>query len=305
MSRTSKKFKKNPIAFVILLFVIAFLVWMQEQPNKADESVQSEPETLKQQDTMGHDLTVHFIDVGQGDSCLLESDGHYMLVDAGENSYGDDVADYLITAGVTTLDYCIGTHPHSDHIGGLDTVIEAFDVDKVILPEVSSDTVTFEDVLTAVSDKGMTITKPVVGDSYQFGNCTFEIISPGKDYGDQMNNWSVGIKVICGNKSFLLCGDAETPVEKDMIESQIDLSADVLKVSHHGADSASSDEFLDAVSPTFAVISCGVGNQYGHPAPKVMEKLESRNIEVYRTDEQGTIIVTCDGENLEWRVETK
>ena len=129
----------------------------------------------------GQNLTVHYIDVGQGDSILAGSDGHYMLIDAGENDQADTVVSYLKQAGVTTLDYVIGTHPHSDHIGGLDKVIEEFTVGKVILPPVEHTTRTFEDVLNAVSNKGLKITKPVPGDTYGLGNASFTIVAPVKD----------------------------------------------------------------------------------------------------------------------------
>ena len=139
-------------------------------------------------------MTVHFIDVGQGDSLLAESDGHFLLVDAGENDQGDTVIAYLREAGVTSLDYVIGTHPHSDHIGGLDDVIRAFDVKAVILPPVAHTTKTFEDVLDAVQEKNLTLTQPKPGDSYALGDAAFTILAPQADYGDDLNNWSVGIR---------------------------------------------------------------------------------------------------------------
>lgn len=166
----------------------------------------------------GQGLTVHYIDVGQGDSILAGSDGHYMLIDAGENDQADTVVSYLKQAGVTSLDYVIGTHPHSDHIGGLDKVIDEFSVGKVILPPVEHTTRTFEDVLNSVSNKGLKITKPVPGSTYTLGNASFTIVAPVKDYGNDLNNWSVGIRLTYGSNSFLMCGDAESQAESDMLE---------------------------------------------------------------------------------------
>ena len=179
-------------------------------------------------------LSVHFIDVGQGDSILIQSGDHDMLVDAGENDQGDTVVTYLHSQGIEKLDYVIGTHPHSDHIGGLDDVINNFSIDKVILPPVENTTKTYEDVLDAISSQGLKVTKPVAGDTYKLGYASFQIIAPNGNYGDDLNNWSVGIKLTNGDNSFVMCGDAESQAEADICASGINLSADVLKLGHHG-----------------------------------------------------------------------
>lgn len=246
------------------------------------------------------DLKVHFIDVGQGDSILIQSGGHDMLVDAGENDQGDTVVTYLHSQGIDKLDYIIGTHPHSDHIGGLDDVINNFTIDKVILPPVEHTTKTYEDVLDAISSQGLKITKPVVGDTYQLGDASFQIISPNGDYGDDLNNWSVGIKLTNGNNSFVMCGDAESQAESDILTNGLDVSADVLKLGHHGSKTSTFGSFLNKVNPEYIVISCGLGNSYGHPHQETMNKLNALDVKVYRTDEQGTIIATSDGSNISW-----
>lgn len=246
------------------------------------------------------EMSVHFIDVGQGDSILVESGGHYLLVDAGENDQAATVTDYLSNQGVTRLDYVIGTHPHSDHIGGLDAVISEFEVGKVILPPVEHTTRTFEDVLDAVADKGLKLTKPVPGDSYTLGDASFTIIAPNGDYGDDLNNWSVGILLENGANRFVMCGDAEAKAEADIAGNGMDISADVLKVGHHGSRTSTSNEFLDRVNPSTAVIQCGAGNSYGHPHKETMTKLKERKIQVFRTDQDGTIIARSDGKNIRW-----
>ena len=166
---------------------------------------------------------------------LAESDGHYMLIDAGENDQAGTVISYLKAQGVTKLDYVIGTHPHSDHIGGLDKVIDTFPVDKVILPPVEHTTKTFEDVLDSIASRGLKITKPTPGDSYDLGDASFTILSPVKDYGKDLNNWSgVGVRLTYGINSFVMCGDAENQAEEDIIKNGAVLKADVLKAGHHG-----------------------------------------------------------------------
>ena len=245
-------------------------------------------------------LTVHFIDVGQGDSILAESDGHFMLVDAGENDQADTVVSYLKGQGVEALDYVIGTHPHSDHIGGLDKVIDTFDVGKVILPPVEHTTKTFEDVLDAVAGKGLKLTKPRVGDTYTLGNTSFTIIAPNGDYGNDLNNWSVGIRLDYGDNRFVMCGDAEALAEADILENGIDISADVLKAGHHGSSTSTSEAFLDRVSPSVAVIQCGKDNSYGHPHKETLEKFKERGIQIYRNDLDGTVVAYCDGTDIVW-----
>lgn len=243
----------------------------------------------------GTDLRVHFIDVGQGDSTLIEKDGHFMLIDAGERDQGQNVVSYLKKQGVEKLDYVIGTHPHSDHIGGMEAVIREFDIGRVILPEKEHTTKIYERLLDAIEDKNIKVTLPRVGDSYELGGASFQILAPNRDYGDNLNNWSVGIRLIYGKNSFVLCGDAEKEAEADMAANGLNLKADVLKLSHHGSSTSSSDRFMDLVDPDYAVISCGKNNDYGHPHKEILEMLKKRRIKAFRTDRLGTIVAVSDG----------
>lgn len=251
-------------------------------------------------------LKVHFIDVGQGDSILIQSGTENMLVDAGTNESGPAVAAYLKSLGITKLSYLIGTHPHEDHIGGMDDVIRAFDIGTVIMPDVSHTTRTYEDVLDALLEKELRVVKPKPGDTYSLGEADFTILSPASDIAEQavrdgdLNNLSVGIRLAFGSNAFIMCGDAEAPSEKAMVEGGLPLKADVLKLGHHGSSTSTCDEFLRAVSPSCAVISCGTDNSYGHPHKETMEKLAASGISVYRTDEQGTLVATSDGSQITW-----
>jgi len=243
-------------------------------------------------------LKVHFIDVGQGDSILIETTDSAMLIDAGENDQGDIVVGYLQSQDIENLDYVIGTHPHSDHIGGLDTVIQSFPIETIILPPVSHTTKTFEDVLDAVEEAGHQLTKPKVGDTYSLGNASFTIIAPNSEKYSELNNYSVGIKLDFYNNSFVFTGDAEKLAEKEMLENGLNLSADVFKIAHHGSVSSNSDEFWDAIDPDIAVVSAGHNNTYDHPHTEVLQAVLERGIKLYRTDLQGTIVLTSDGNNI-------
>ena len=245
-------------------------------------------------------LEVHFLDVGQGDATFIACDGHYMLIDAGNNDKGTLVQSYLEQQGVETLDYVIGTHPDADHIGGLDVILYKFDCGTVILPEVENDTRTYEDVIRVLEEKDYPVTAPVVGDTYTLGGASFTIIAPNGDYGDDLNDWSVGILLQNGENRFLFTGDAGEQAEQDILANGIDISADVYKASHHGSDTASSEAFIQAVSPEYAVISVGEGNQYGHPNAEVLNRFRAAGIEVFRTDEQGTIVAASDGTDITW-----
>lgn len=243
-------------------------------------------------------LTVHYIDVGQADCELLLMDDSAMLIDAGNNDDGDMVVEYLKEQGVTRLDYVVGTHPHEDHIGGLDDVINNFEVGTVIMPEAETNTKTFEDVLDAIDAQGLSITAPVPGDVYDFGGIQFTILAPNGDSYSSLNNYSVVLQVVNGQDSFLFTGDAETESEQEMLQNGLSLRSTVLKVGHHGSRSSSSEEFLNAVSPTYAIISCETGNDYGHPHQETLDRLQAHKISYFRTDTQGTIIAYSDGNGV-------
>lgn len=245
-------------------------------------------------------LKIHYLDVGQGDSTLIESAGHYMLVDAGEREEGPGVVAYLKDQGVKRLDYVIGTHPHSDHIGGLADVLAAFPVDCVLIPEKEHTTRAYERLLDGIERQGLTVTLPVVGDVYQLGDASFQILAPNRDYEDDLNNWSMGFRLTYGDNHFVFCGDAKKEAEADICGNGLELSADVLKLSHHGSYSSSSKHFVDRVNPEYVVISCGRDNDYGYPHEVIKKMIASRGLTTYRTDEQGTITAVSDGHEITW-----
>lgn len=249
-------------------------------------------------------LTVSFIDIGQGDSILLQCKDESMLIDAGENDKGDSVVNYLKSHNTTKLKYAVGTHPHSDHIGGMDTVLKNIQTDTLICPKVTYNTKTWKDVETEAKSQNTKIEYANAGEKYTLGDTTFTIISPEKNhiYSD-CNNYSVVIKAEYGENSFLFTGDAEKLVEDEILESGYNIKADVLKVGHHGSSTSSSEKFLNKISPKYAVISCGLNNDYGHPHKETLSKLKERNIKTYRTDLEGTVVAQSDGKEISFSTE--
>lgn len=249
-------------------------------------------------------LKVHFIDVGQGDATLIQQinqDNTYnMLIDAGNNGDGGYLVEYLKDQGVETLDYIIGTHPHSDHIGGLDDVIKGFQVGAIIMPKVMANTRTFEEVMEAVSDKGLSITSPVPGTSYPLGEAEFTILAPNSDDYASLNDYSIANRIVFGSNSFIFTGDAEALSEEEILNNfnKRDLASDVFKLAHHGSSTSNTEDFLEAINPSYGIISCGQDNSYGHPHREIMAQLKARNILVFRTDLHGTIVINSDGKDI-------
>ena len=242
-------------------------------------------------------LEVTFIDVGQADSILLENEGHYMLVDAGNNEDGPKLVNYLKNQNIHQFDYVIGTHPHEDHIGGLDNIIEGFDINTFYMPDVITTTKTFEDVLDALGEKNMTLSIPKTNATFKLGDATVKVLYVGTEDESDLNDTSIVLKVTYQNVSFLLTGDASTKVEEKL--NPADLESTVLKVGHHGSSTATNEKFLNTVNPKYAIISVGENNQYEHPHTTVLNTLAAHNITTYRTDQDGTIKVITDGTNIE------
>lgn len=259
----------------------------------------SERQGKTQVQAQASELTIHYLDVGQGDCILAECDGEYMLIDAGDNDQGTKIQNYLTKQGVKKLKYAVSTHPDADHIGGLDVILYKFDCGKVMMPDMSKDTATYRDVVDTMKQKGYRNTVPEPGDSFTLGGAVCTVLGPVQDYEDANNN-SIVLKIEHGDNRFLFMGDAEEEAEADLIRSGADVEADVLKVGHHGSRSSSSRKFLQAVDPSCAVISCGEDNSYGHPHAETLNNLRAMGVEVFRSDEQGTILAVSDGSKITW-----
>lgn len=241
------------------------------------------------------ELQVYYIDVGQADSILIINKEDAMLIDAGNNEDGEDVVNFIKDKGITKLDYVVGTHPHEDHIGGLDDVINSnIEIENVLMPKIETTTKTFEDVVNAISNKGLTVKAPNKGDTFTLGDSNLEVMTDSILDEDNLNLSSITLRLQYGNNSFLFMGDSEKENEKTITWPK----TDVLKVGHHGSDTSSSEEFLNEVKPSISIIMAGKDNSYGLPKEEIVERLENVGSKVYRTDENGTIEVTSDGNNI-------
>ncbi len=296
MNKRKKINKKNKeliltfISFIIIVITALFGGELYFNINKKSQGskISSNGYTDK--------LQVYFIDVGQADSILISNKNETMLIDAGNDENGKDIVNFIKDKGITKINYLIGTHPHADHIGGLDDVVKSdLEIDRVYMPKIQTNTKTFEDVLDAIQNKGLTVTAPKKGDTFKIGDANCEIMTDSILDKDNLNLASLVIRLEFGENSFLFMGDSESENEKTINWPK----TTVLKVGHHGSNTSSSEDFLKQIKPEYAVIMVGKGNHYGLPKQKVLDRLIKVGAQIYRTDENGTITMISDGKMIE------
>lgn len=248
-------------------------------------------------------LSVTFLDVGQGNAVLVEQGGAYMLIDGGNRDYSSFVVSYLKEQGVEELAYVIASHYDADHLNGVVGALHAFSCGQVLAPDYVTDTRVYESFERVIKEQDIALAYPAVGDTYTLGDASFTVVCPKAYDPKEDNDNSVGIRLVYGDTSFLICGDAGKAEEQAMLDSGVTLESDVYLASHHGSEGSSSEAFMRAVSPSAVVISAGAGNSYGHPTRTVLDRVKACEAALYRTDLQGTITVTSDGTSLSWSVD--
>lgn len=245
------------------------------------------------------EIEVHFLDVGQGDCAIIACDGEFMIIDGGPPSASQYLYWYIREKlEINEFRYMIATHPHEDHIGGLSAALNAAMTDVLMTPVLEWDTRAFESMMKYADLQGTPVIVPEEGDTFQLGGATVTILSCWPEAWDA-NCMSIVCRVDYSEVSFLFTGDAEDLLEYILIDGGAELEADVLKVGHHGSTTSTTREFVDAVNPMYAVIMCGEENPYGHPRQETLDTLQERNIAVFRTDLQGTIIMRSDGKTID------
>lgn len=246
-----------------------------------------------------NNMKVNYIDVGQSDCVLIQQGGKNLLIDAGDVGDGARIVTYLKSKKVRKLDYLIATHPHADHIGGMEDVLDSFQVGKIIMSKKTHTTQTFVNLIKKIEKKGMKITEAKPGDSYPLGKAVFTILAPnGYDYGSNINNYSVSLRMVYKKKSFMFVGDCEKDAIADIMNGTQKLKSDVMMCGHHGSANSTTKEWVKKVAPTYAVISVGAQNSYGHPASAVLEILRQLKIKCFRTDKCGSVVATTNGKKI-------
>lgn len=303
--------RKNPNAgrYVIVTAVVLLVLFsaffclndrffkLEGMPTWADLFQSSEQMPIAEE--ISGDTAVHYIDVGQGDCQLIKSGKSAALIDCGEKDYFSQVINYIKSTGVERLDYVIITHPHSDHAGGMSYILDEFDIGTVIMPNLPDSMVpvtsTYTRLIKTIDRNEISLEYAEAGKEYPLGEGTFTLYSPLGDY-ENLNNYSVSARFVYKNSSFLFTGDIESEAETDILYSNADISADVLKVAHHGSSTSSQKAFLEAVNPKYAVIGVGSPNDYGHPDSKTLKRINNMDIIVYRTDMHGHTVFYTDGD---------
>lgn len=254
----------------------------------------------------GDVLQVHCIDVGQGDCQLIVSGSEAVLIDCGEREYYESVIDYIKSLGISRLDYVVVSHPHTDHMGGMSYILNEFDIGTVIMPKIQKSLIpttnAYQRMLKAIEENNIKTDFAEAGKRYGVGGAAMTVLAPVKDY-DDLNNYSVVVRISHGENTFLFTGDIEKKAEADILSSGADVSATVLKTAHHGSSSSSHKDFIDAVNPEYAVIGVGAGNDYGHPHEETLKWIKERDIKLYRTDLNGNVIFTSTGSSLKVKTE--
>lgn len=292
-----KNLKKSLNLFILCFILLFTLSACEVKISSTDNSSQNKSsETYV---STNGELKIHYIDVGQGDCELIQLNNQNLLIDTGSNQYDDKLLNYLKKQGVKKLDYVIATHPHEDHIGCMDDIINTFEIGTFYAPKKTSSTKTFERMIKALKSNDLKITPAKAGIEFILGDeAICKIAAPNSSSYEDTNDYSVILKITYGNTKFLFTGDAEAISEKEVVKNHYDIDCDVLKVGHHGSSSSSTLEFLKKATPQIAVISCGKDNKYGHPHKETIERLKKIDCKILRTDIEGTIILLSDGTTI-------
>ena len=292
----TKKQKRHLAVYILIFILVLTNLFMTQCAKKEKISVIEEQE----QDQIEY-CYAHFLNVGQGDCTLIEThDGKYALIDASTQEAAPEILSYLTNEGVKELEYVVFTHPHEDHIGCGDEIIENFKVNNIYMTDNVETTACYERLIKSIAHSketnGTKVLQPKTSEKFYLGGIEFLVLSDGSEYKDA-NNSSICLKVEYGKTTFIFTGDAEKQVERDILSQNFDLGAEIYKCAHHGSSTSNSEEFLDAISPRLAIVSCGLDNSYGHPHVEVMSSLYKRDVTILRTYEEGHIVVAFTEEN--------
>ncbi len=285
--RSSKKRQPTWVSVVIILILSVVAVYNYIKENTPVEVSDGE-------------IAVHTVDVGQGDCTIIVSSKGNIIIDAGTSESEDDLRNYVKKLGITEFEYAIFTHPHEDHIGGADMIVNEFEVKNVIMSNATSSSATFDRLLTAIEQSDANVIEAISGEKYSIGDANFTVLAPNDNSYSNLNDYSVVIRFVYGNTSFMFTGDAESLSENEILDAYpaSSLRCDVLSAGHHGSSTSNSEDFVHAVDPDVVLISCGKGNSYGHPHKEVINLFDKLGAKVYRTDLESSIVIKSDGNTV-------
>ena len=314
--RSHQTYDRKIWVYLATILIFSLIIWYEhyraQQAQTEDDNgggyhveIFDEPISIVPE---GEVLYLHMINCGQADSFLFEQNGQYGLIDCGTRSTGKDVVTYLQNQGVDELQFIVGTHPHDDHMGGMEKVLDDIPCNQIYIPKVETGLVTtnwYISLMQKIKNDKLNVTNPKVNDSFTLGDAVFTVVGQltPSEAGQNLNNYSTVIKVSFGEMDILMTGDAEMLVENKMLESNISLECEMLKVGHHGSTTSTSIQFLEKVNPEYALISCGIGNKYDHPCEETLAKIENKGIILYRTDENGDVVVTISPNDITFEEE--
>lgn len=285
--------KMNKLLNKIIVFLVILVIGAFSKEYIIDKKAETKTPVENIENSK---LEIYFFDVGQADSILIKEEDYTTLIDGGNTSDGENLAKYLKDElKLNDIDIVVGTHPHEDHIGGLPSIINSFEIEKIYLPNATTTTKIFEKLLDVIEDKEQRIIVPKINEEIKLNNMNFKVLFTGTDESN-LNDSSIVLKLNYINTSYLFTGDATSKIEKKIIKK--DITSDVIKIGHHGSSYSTTDNFLDKVNPKYAIIQVGKDNKYNHPSKDTLDKLTERNIITYRTDKDGTIKLTSDGNNI-------
>lgn len=301
-----KKIIRNIIKLIILIIILIGTYYYEDiekiikENNQGNVSNIVNPKDNNQNNISNivnstDNLEIYYLDVGNADSILIRYHNNNVLIDAGNNEDGEKLVNYFKSLGVENFKYVIGTHAHEDHIGGMDNIINSFNIEHFYMPSTITTTKTFEDVIDSLTKKNIKFETPKIDYKFNIEDIEFKVLYIG-DNKEDLNKTSIILKMTYKETSYLFTGDATSETEKEILNK--DIKSTVLKVAHHGSQYSSTAKFLNEVKPKYAIIEVGKDNDYGHPKKVVLQKLEKIGAEIYRTDQDGTIHLISDGKNI-------
>jgi len=292
---TADNYRKNPLITILSAVIVVIFIligwYLGEEMNRDIPQASADA------------MVVRFIDVGQGASTLISMGDEHILIDAGENDQGRTVTDALAAWGVEKLAMAIGTHPHSDHIGGMDTVLKAVDAEMYLMPEIAHTSQTYLSVLDVLEEKNIPVEYPEPGDSYKVGDMVLTVLAPAQADEDDLNNSSIVARIESEYGSVVIPADAEAVSEQEILKTGLTLKADVLQMGHHGSSTSNTEAFVKAVDPDYVVFPVGEGNSYGHPHDEILALVEKNGYKAYRTDWHGDVTCIMDAEGIRFTTE--